>query len=126
MLLTGGTKLSSHIPIWSSLVKGQREALLKPGDYTYLPSLPKISIWQVAGAYSKTWSYREDTLLAIYKKMMEMPTSTPKEDLKNLLRAAIFLIVRAIKDIVSSVSKGGGIQLYIGGWVTSPMKALPF
>ncbi|KAG8142439.1 hypothetical protein E2320_006352 [Naja naja] len=57
----------------------------------------------VAGAYSKTWSYREDSLLAIYKKMMEAPTSTPKEELKNMLRGAIFLVVRAIKDIVSSV-----------------------
>ncbi|XP_062821990.1 centrosomal protein of 104 kDa isoform X2 [Anolis carolinensis] len=57
----------------------------------------------VAGAYSKTWSYREDSLLAIYKKMMEVSPSTPKEDLKSLLRGAIFLIVRAIKDIVSSV-----------------------
>ncbi|XP_033012471.1 centrosomal protein of 104 kDa [Lacerta agilis] len=57
----------------------------------------------VAGAYSKTWSYREDSLLAIYKKMTEVSTNTPKDDLKNLLRGAIFLIVRAIKDIVSSV-----------------------
>uniref|UniRef100_A0A670ZIQ0 Centrosomal protein of 104 kDa n=1 Tax=Pseudonaja textilis TaxID=8673 RepID=A0A670ZIQ0_PSETE len=57
----------------------------------------------VAGAYSKTWSYREDSLLAIYKKMAEAPTSTPKEELKNMLRGAVFLIVRAIKDIVSSV-----------------------
>ncbi|XP_067328917.1 centrosomal protein of 104 kDa isoform X1 [Anolis sagrei] len=57
----------------------------------------------VAGAYSKTWSYREDSLLAIYKKMTEVSPSTPKEDLKSLLRGAIFLIVRAIKDIVSSV-----------------------
>ncbi|XP_061457125.1 centrosomal protein of 104 kDa isoform X2 [Rhineura floridana] len=57
----------------------------------------------VAGAYSKTWSYREDSLLAIYKKMMEVSTSTPKDDLKSLLRGAIFLTVRAIKDIVSSV-----------------------
>ncbi|KAM3824187.1 centrosomal protein of 104 kDa isoform 1-T1 [Vipera latastei] len=57
----------------------------------------------VAGAYSKTWSYREDSLLAIYKKMSEAPTSTPKEELKNMLRGAVFLVVRAIKDIVSSV-----------------------
>ncbi|XP_063001151.1 centrosomal protein of 104 kDa [Elgaria multicarinata webbii] len=57
----------------------------------------------VAGAYSKTWSYREDSLLAIYKKMMEISANTPKEDLKNLLRGAIFLVIRAIKDIVSSV-----------------------
>lgn len=57
----------------------------------------------VAGAYSKTWSYREDTLLALYKKLMEMPVGTPKEDLKNTLRASVFLIRRAIKDIVTSV-----------------------
>ncbi|XP_068270886.1 centrosomal protein of 104 kDa isoform X3 [Nyctibius grandis] len=57
----------------------------------------------VSGAYSKTWSYREDALLAVYKKLMEMSVSTPKEDLKNMLRAAVFLVRRAIKDIVSSV-----------------------
>ena len=43
-------------------------------------------------------------MLAIYKKMMEVSPNTPKEDLKNLLQGAVFLIVRAIKDIVSSVS----------------------
>lgn len=59
---------------------------------------------QVSGAYSKTWSYREDALLAVYQKLMEMSVSTPKEDLKNMMRAAIFLVRRAIKDIVSSVS----------------------
>lgn len=58
----------------------------------------------VAGAYSKTWSYREDALLALYKKLTEMPVGTPKEDLKNTLRASVFLIRRAIKDIVTSVS----------------------
>ncbi|XP_006885867.1 PREDICTED: centrosomal protein of 104 kDa [Elephantulus edwardii] len=57
----------------------------------------------VAGAYSKTWSYREDALLALYKKLMEMPIGTPKDDLKNMLRASIFLIRRAMKDIVTSV-----------------------
>ncbi|NXT39268.1 CE104 protein, partial [Pelecanoides urinatrix] len=57
----------------------------------------------VSGAYSKTWSYREDALLAVYKKLMEMSLNTPKDDLKNMLRAAIFLVRRAIKDIVSSV-----------------------
>ncbi|NXJ64900.1 CE104 protein, partial [Rostratula benghalensis] len=57
----------------------------------------------VSGAYSKTWSYREDALLAVYKKLMEVSVNTPKEDLKNMLRAAIFLVRRATKDIVSSV-----------------------
>ncbi|ERE82736.1 centrosomal protein [Cricetulus griseus] len=57
----------------------------------------------VAGAYSKTWSCREDALLALYKKLMEMPVGTQKEDLKNILRASVFLIRRATKDIVTSV-----------------------
>ncbi|NXN21401.1 CE104 protein, partial [Nycticryphes semicollaris] len=57
----------------------------------------------VSGAYSKTWSYREDALLAVYKKLMEVSVNTPKDDLKSMLRAAIFLVRRATKDIVSSV-----------------------
>ncbi|KAM4646720.1 centrosomal protein of 104 kDa isoform 3-T5 [Amazona ochrocephala] len=57
----------------------------------------------VSGAFSKTWSYREDALLAVYKKLMEVSVTTPKEDLKSMLRAAIFLVRRAIKDIVPSV-----------------------
>ncbi|XP_060057283.1 centrosomal protein of 104 kDa isoform X2 [Erinaceus europaeus] len=57
----------------------------------------------VAGAYSRTWSYREDALLALYKQLMEMPVGTPKEDLKSALRASIFLIRRAIRDIVTPV-----------------------
>ncbi|XP_078498758.1 centrosomal protein of 104 kDa [Lissotriton helveticus] len=57
----------------------------------------------VAGAYSKTWSYREDALLAVYRKLMEMSNGTSKDELKNMLRAAIFLVRRAIKDKVSSV-----------------------
>nr|XP_014347345.1 PREDICTED: centrosomal protein of 104 kDa [Latimeria chalumnae] len=57
----------------------------------------------VAAAYSKTWSYREDALLAVHKKLMGVPASTPKDDLKNMLRAAIFLVRKAIKDKVSSV-----------------------
>ncbi|XP_073417902.1 centrosomal protein of 104 kDa [Dendrobates tinctorius] len=57
----------------------------------------------VAGAYSKTWSYREDALVAVYKKLSDIPTTTSKDDLKNMLRAAVFLIRRAIKDKVSAV-----------------------
>ncbi|XP_053307348.1 centrosomal protein of 104 kDa [Spea bombifrons] len=57
----------------------------------------------VAGAYSKTWSYREDALLAVYKKLSDIPSETSKDDLKTMLRAAIFLVRRAIKDKVTSV-----------------------
>ncbi|XP_051895593.1 centrosomal protein of 104 kDa isoform X3 [Pristis pectinata] len=58
---------------------------------------------RVAGAYSKTWSYREDALLAVYKKLSTVSDDVSKDELKNMLRAAIFLVRRAIKDKVSSV-----------------------
>lgn len=57
----------------------------------------------VAGAYSKTWSYREDALLAVYKKLSTVSDDISKDELKNMLRAAIFLVRKAIKDKVSSV-----------------------
>lgn len=58
----------------------------------------------VSKAYSKTWSYREDALLAVYKQMRDMP-ARDKEDAKNLMRAAIFLVVRGIDDKVYAVYK---------------------
>ncbi|XP_039583532.1 centrosomal protein of 104 kDa [Passer montanus] len=57
----------------------------------------------VLEAYSRTWSCREDALLTVYKKLMEVSVDTPKEDLRDMLRAAVFLARRAIKDTVSSV-----------------------
>ncbi|XP_068454020.1 centrosomal protein of 104 kDa isoform X2 [Clinocottus analis] len=57
----------------------------------------------VAGAYSKTWSYREDALLAAHKKLLELSPSTPKEELRTMTRAAVFLVKKALLDKVSSV-----------------------
>ncbi|XP_078110642.1 centrosomal protein of 104 kDa isoform X2 [Sander vitreus] len=57
----------------------------------------------VAEAYSKTWSYREDALLAVYKKLSELSPTTPKEELRNMIRAAVFLVKKALLDKVSSV-----------------------
>ncbi|ELK38584.1 Centrosomal protein of 104 kDa [Myotis davidii] len=57
----------------------------------------------VAQAYSKTWSFREDALLTLYQQLVNTPVGTPKEDLKGLLRAAVFLIRRSIRDIVTPV-----------------------
>lgn len=58
----------------------------------------------MAGAYSRTWSCREDALLALYKQLAEMPPDTPKEELKNTLRATVFLVRKAIRDVVTPVS----------------------
>ncbi|XP_070824832.1 centrosomal protein of 104 kDa [Chaetodon trifascialis] len=57
----------------------------------------------VAGAYSKTWSYREDALLAVYKKLLELSPITPREELRNTIRAAVFMVKKALVDKVPSV-----------------------
>ncbi|XP_068394852.1 centrosomal protein of 104 kDa isoform X2 [Eschrichtius robustus] len=80
----------------------------------------------VAGAYSKTWSHREDALLALYKQLMDAPAATPKEDLKSTLRAAVFLIRRAIRDIVTPemalFKEVKSLQL-IPSYLVQPLKA---
>ncbi|KAM6240815.1 centrosomal protein of 104 kDa [Porphyrio hochstetteri] len=87
----------------SNGIPGEPEPLSERALREASPAIEVFGEALVSGAYSKTWSYREDALLAVYKKLMEMPVDTPKDDLKNMLRAAIFLVRRAIRDIVSSV-----------------------
>ncbi|XP_053941925.1 centrosomal protein of 104 kDa [Cuculus canorus] len=84
-------------------ITGEPEPLTEKALREASPAIEVFGEALVSGAYSKTWSYREDALLAVYKKLMEASVNTPKEDLKSMLRAAIFLVRRAIKDIVSSV-----------------------
>uniref|UniRef100_A0A672ZBZ8 Centrosomal protein of 104 kDa n=1 Tax=Sphaeramia orbicularis TaxID=375764 RepID=A0A672ZBZ8_9TELE len=57
----------------------------------------------VAGVYSKTWYHREEALLAVYKRMMEVPPTTPKDELRHRIRAAVFLVKKSLLDKVSSV-----------------------
>ncbi|KFU95421.1 Centrosomal protein of 104 kDa [Chaetura pelagica] len=82
---------------------GEPEPLTEKALREASPAIDVFGEALVSGAYSKTWSYREDALLAVYKKLMEMSANTPKDVSKNTLRAAIFLVQRAIKDTVSSV-----------------------
>uniref|UniRef100_A0A668AVZ9 Centrosomal protein of 104 kDa n=1 Tax=Myripristis murdjan TaxID=586833 RepID=A0A668AVZ9_9TELE len=93
---TQGSPYSSRTPgeLEPLTEKAQREA-----------SLP-IEVYGdglVAGAYSKSWSHREDALLAVYKKLMEVLPATPKEELRKIIRAAVFLVKRGLPDKVSSV-----------------------
>ena len=62
-----------------------------------------LVFFQVSKAYSKTYSFREDALLEVYKTMNELPADTPKEDSKAMMRAAILLVNRSIKDQVYAV-----------------------
>ncbi|XP_035572062.2 centrosomal protein of 104 kDa isoform X1 [Canis lupus baileyi] len=82
---------------------GEPEPLTEKALREASPAVDVLGESLVAGAYSKTWSYREDALLALYKQLMETPAGTPKEELKSMLRASIFLVRRAIRDIVTPV-----------------------
>ena len=72
--------------------KDQREA----GTAIDVFGLPLVS-----KAYSKTWSFREDALLEVYKHMSEM--NAPSADARSTLRAAVQLIAKETKDPVFSV-----------------------
>lgn len=54
--------------------------------------------------YSKSWSYREDAILAVYRKLSELSPTTPREELRNMIRAAVSLVKKALLDKVASVS----------------------
>ncbi|XP_030819879.1 centrosomal protein of 104 kDa isoform X1 [Camarhynchus parvulus] len=82
---------------------GEPEQLTQKAVREASPVVEVFGETLVSGAYSRTWSCREEALQAVYKKLMEVSVDTPKEDLRNMLRAAVFLVRRAIKDTVSSV-----------------------
>jgi len=82
---------------------GEPEPLTEKALREAGPAVDVLGESLVAGAYSKTWSYREDALLALYKRLMEMPAGTAKEELKSMLRTSIFLVRRALRDIVTPV-----------------------
>ncbi|NXO20105.1 CE104 protein, partial [Cisticola juncidis] len=82
---------------------GEPEPLMEKALREASPVVEVFGEALVSGAYSRTWSCREDALLTVYRMLMEVPVDTPKEDLRNMLRAAVFLVRRAIKDTVSSV-----------------------
>uniref|UniRef100_A0A3Q0S5R0 Centrosomal protein of 104 kDa n=1 Tax=Amphilophus citrinellus TaxID=61819 RepID=A0A3Q0S5R0_AMPCI len=57
----------------------------------------------VAEAYSKAWRYRKGALLSVCEKLLEVSPTTPKEELRNMIRAAVFLVKKALSDKVTSV-----------------------
>ncbi len=59
---------------------------------------------QVSKAYSKTWSFREDALLDVMRQMSELPSGS-RDEARNMMRAAIFLVNKGIKDKVFAVSQ---------------------
>ncbi|KAE8293201.1 Centrosomal protein of 104 kDa [Larimichthys crocea] len=77
---------------------------------------------KVVRAYSKTWSYREDALQAVYKKLLELSPITTREELRSTIRAAVFLVKKALLDKVSSVFHASLklLRLLLGQLIPSP------
>nr|KAF6294230.1 centrosomal protein 104 [Pipistrellus kuhlii] len=82
---------------------GEPEPLTEKALREASPAIEVLGEGLVAKAYSKVWSFREEALLTLYQQLVDTPTGTPKEELKGLLRAAVFLTRRSLRDIVTPV-----------------------
>lgn len=56
------------------------------------------------------WSFREDALLAVYKLLSNVPPNTPKDELRSHVKAAVFLVRRAIKGMQLTTER---LQCYV-------------
>ena len=46
------------------------------------------------------WSFREDALLGVFKLLSNVPATTPKDELRSHVKAAVFLVRKAIKGLL--------------------------
>ncbi|KAF7648578.1 hypothetical protein LDENG_00154360 [Lucifuga dentata] len=87
----------------SPRMTGEPEPLTKKAQREASAPIEVYGDGLVAGAYSKSWSYREDALLTVHKKLLEASPDSPKDELRNMIRAAVFLVKKGLLDKVSSV-----------------------
>ncbi|XP_053777119.1 centrosomal protein of 104 kDa isoform X2 [Desmodus rotundus] len=92
---------ASEVPRGAAL--GEPEPLTEKALREASSAIDVLGETLVAGAYSKSWSHREDALLALHEQLAGVPLGAPKEELRSALRAAIFLVRRAIQDMVTPV-----------------------
>ncbi|KAK2897889.1 centrosomal protein of 104 kDa isoform X2 [Channa argus] len=91
----------AHIP--DTCISGEPEPLTEKAHGEAGLPIEVYGLSLVAGAYSKTWSYREEALLAVYKRLLEVSPTTPKEELRNMIRAAVFLVKKGVTDKILAV-----------------------
>lgn len=65
----------------------------------------------MAEAFSRTWYQREQALLAVHNKLLEATSTSSKEELRNMIRAAGLLTRRALLDKVTLVRVCGWIHV---------------
>ncbi|XP_028309015.1 centrosomal protein of 104 kDa isoform X1 [Gouania willdenowi] len=57
----------------------------------------------VAMFYSRTWGLRENALMEVCKRLLEASPTATKEELRNMIRAAVFLVKKSLQDKVTAV-----------------------
>ncbi|CAN9515724.1 unnamed protein product [Ophioblennius macclurei] len=57
----------------------------------------------VAGCYSQRWRHREHALKSVLQRLLEASPTSPKEELRNTVRAAVFLVKKALLDKAAPV-----------------------
>ena len=60
--------------------------------------------FQASKAYSKTWSFREDALVAVWKELSEVGPSETQGEVRRKLKATVQIILKGIKDKILAVS----------------------
>ncbi|CAL8318918.1 unnamed protein product [Merluccius merluccius] len=95
----GSSHTSPGLPGWTAEAgplsdKAQREASL---------SVEVFGEGLVAGAYSKNWALRERALADVCEKLQGVAPGTSREERRTLVRAAVFLVKRALQDKLSPV-----------------------
>ncbi|ELT95484.1 hypothetical protein CAPTEDRAFT_170133 [Capitella teleta] len=88
-----------------SNVTGEPEPMIEKDQREAAIVIDTFGLPLASKSYSKTWSFREDALLEVYKEMTS--ASTNKDEARNMMRAAVFLSNRAIKDKVLAVYTAG-------------------
>uniref|UniRef100_A0A3B4B522 Centrosomal protein of 104 kDa n=1 Tax=Periophthalmus magnuspinnatus TaxID=409849 RepID=A0A3B4B522_9GOBI len=84
-------------------IRGEPEPLTKKAQREAGHALDVFGETIVCAAYSKTWSYREDALVAVQQRLREVCASGTREELRGMVRAAVLLLQKSLQDKVSSV-----------------------
>uniref|UniRef100_A0A8C6UAT5 Centrosomal protein of 104 kDa n=1 Tax=Neogobius melanostomus TaxID=47308 RepID=A0A8C6UAT5_9GOBI len=87
----------------TACISGEPEPLSEKAQREAGHALEVFGDTIVCAAYSKNWSYREDAVAAVHQRLLEASPTGSKEELRVMIRAAVLLVKKTLRDKVSSV-----------------------
>ncbi|XP_029974326.1 centrosomal protein of 104 kDa isoform X2 [Salarias fasciatus] len=96
-------KSDSQKPPDSSEMSGEPEPLTEEAHREAGLPIEVFGESLVAGCYSRRWRNREHALQSVLKRLLEASPASPKEELRNTVRAAVFLVKKALLDRATPV-----------------------